>query len=375
VEEITRFKNEIFESCYKDIPVFDCHTHIINKADDMEKLLCLKGMFGFEWMNVLSISGMGDIAQNLKCILLKALYPEKNYIFGGLLHSEEALTAGDDYSEQAKRLISMGFDGMKIIEGKPNVRRELNKPLDDHSFDSYYNFLEEVQIPVLFHIADPETFWDINAIPEWARNAGWFYGDSSYNQREDFYREVDGILNKFPRLKAIFAHFYFLSTDMERASEFLDKWSNVSIDLTPGTEMYVNFSKDPEKWREFFIKYQDRIIFGTDTCDPEGETELANMINTVNLSRRFLETDKEFQVWDVKLKGIHLEKEILEKIYYKNFFRYVGKEPKKLNLQLSIAECERMIDLAAKSSSNNDVIDEMKEILSKLIQYQAGSLN
>jgi predicted TIM-barrel fold metal-dependent hydrolase len=366
VEKITKFKNEVFESVFKDIPVFDCHTHIINKADDMEKLLCLRDMFGFEWMNVLSISGMGDITQNFKCILLKALHPEKNYIFGGLLHSEEASEGGNDYFEQAKKLISMGFDGMKMIEGKPNVRRQLNKSLDDSSFDSYYKFLEEKQIPILFHIADPETFWDVNAVPEWARNAGWFYGDGSYNQREDFYREVDCILTKFPKLKAIFAHFYFLSTDMERASEFLDKWSNVSIDLTPGTEMYVNFSKNPEKWRNFFIKYQDRIIFGTDTCDPEGEVELDNMIKTVNLSRMFLETDKEFQVWDLKLKGMCLSRDILEKIYYKNFFRYVGTEPKKLSVQLAIAECERMINLAVRSSSENIVIDEMRESLSKL---------
>jgi predicted TIM-barrel fold metal-dependent hydrolase len=366
MEDLLKFKKDVYESSYKDIPVFDSHTHVMKGLEGIEQLVRLKEMFNFKWMNTLSVSAMGDITQNPLCALLKALYPEKNYIFGGLLHVEEVLKEGYDYLSQTKNLISLGFDGMKMIEGKPGVRRELNKPMDDPSYDEYYRFLEEEKITVLLHIADPETFWDRETIPEWAYNNGWFYGDGSYTAKEELYNEVDRLLSKFPKLHAIFAHFYFLSADLEKAAEFLDKWENVSIDLTPGTEMYPNFAKQPERWKEFFVKYQDRIIFGTDVCDYSSDIELENMIKTVKITRMFLETDKEYQVWDLKLKGIALEKEVLEKIYYKNFLRYVGTESKKLDKQAAIEECKRTIDFALKASCENDVIRELEEILAKL---------
>jgi predicted TIM-barrel fold metal-dependent hydrolase len=366
MKEILKFKGEVYDSVYKDIPVFDSHTHIMNGIEGIEKLTTLKEMFNFKWMNTLSVTAMGDIAQNLKCMLLKTLYPEKNYIFGGLIHENKVLEEGYDYLKQAKNLISLGFEGMKMIEGKPGIRRELKKPLDHPSYDEYYKFLEGEKIPILIHIADPETFWDRQTVPQWAYNNGWFYGDGSYTAKEELYNEVDRVLTKFPKLHAIFAHFYFLSADMDKASEFLDKWENVSIDLTPGTEMYVNFAKQPERWREFFIKYQERIIFGTDVCDPESEEDLQNMIKTVKITRMFLESDKEYQVWDLKLKGIGLEKEVLEKIYYKNFFKYVKDEPKKLNMEAAIEECKRTIDFAVKASVESSVIKEMEDILTIL---------
>jgi predicted TIM-barrel fold metal-dependent hydrolase len=372
MKEFLKLKKDIYESIYKDIPVFDAHTHLMNGVKGMETLVCLKEMFDFKWMNILSISAMGDIAQNLKCMLFKALYPENNYIFGGLIHDEKILEEGYDYLHQVKSLISLGFQGMKMIEGKPGVRKELKKSLDDASYDGFYKFLEDGKIPVLVHIADPETFWDRETVPDWAYDNGWFYGDGSYKTKEELYNEVDRILNKFPKLHAIFAHFYFLSSDMERASEFLDKWQNVSIDLTPGTEMYVNFAKQPEKWREFFIKYQDRIIFGTDIYDL-GSEEIENTIKTVKITRMFLETDQEFQVWDLNLKGIALDREALEKIYYRNFFKYIGDEPKKLDLKAGIEECKRTIEFALKSSAESRVIEEMIEIQDRLVACIAAS--
>lgn len=364
-ESILKFKDEVFESKYKDIPVFDCHTHIMHGMDGIQTAMVLKEMFHFEWMNVLSIP-VWDFAQNLKMMCFKNQYPDKNYIFGGLIHSKEVLEAGYDYATQAKNLHAIGFDGMKMLEGKPEIRKELQKPLDDPSFDEFYKFIEEEKVPILFHIADPEEFWDRDKVPEWAYNNGWFWGDGTYSTKEDLYREVDGILAKFPKLHAIFAHFFFLSADLDRAAAFLDKWENVCIDLTPGIEMFVNLSKNPEKARGFFLKYQDRILFGTDNYDPGNEEELGNMIKTVQIMRQFLETDDQFQVWDLTFKGIKLDREVLEKIYYKNFFNYVNAEPKKLVIEEAIEECRRTIELAKKASVKDSKIEEMNDLLNRL---------
>jgi predicted TIM-barrel fold metal-dependent hydrolase len=227
-------------------------------------------------------------------------------------------------------------------------------------------------VPLLIHVADPEEFWDREKVPEWAYNNGWFWGDGTYTAKEDLYREVDGFMMKFPKIHGIFAHFYFLSADLEKAAAFLDKWENVSIDLTPGTEMFVNLSKNPEKARGFFLKYQDRILFGTDNYDPGNEEELDIMTKIVRIMRQFMETDDEFQVWDLTFKGIKLEREVLEKIYYKNFFKYVKPEPKKLNLEAAVKESKLTIELAKKASVKESKMEEMNELLNLLDQAAKG---
>ena len=363
MESILNHKKDVYKSIYPDIPVFDCHTHVMNGIGGVEKLSCMMELFNFSKMNVLSISGMGDIGQNLKCMLFKTLHSPGAYAFGGLVHPYNNPGDGVDYCSQAKRLMSMGFDGMKMIEGKPEARKKLKEPLDHRDFDRYYEFLEAERIPVLFHIADPETFWDINKVPKWALDNGWFYGSGEYNSKEELYGEVHRILEKFPKLKAIFAH---LSADLDRASNFLDEFENVSFDLTPGTEMYVNFSKDPERTREFFVKYQDRIMFGTDICDPIDDTELHNMISTVNLSRMFLETDRNYQVWDLNINGIGLGRQILKKIYYENMLRYVGKIPKKADMDSVRRECARIGEMAGTNSDSDDTAEELDRILKRL---------
>lgn len=362
MKSIPEYKNALYKSIYGDIPVFDCHTHIMNDTSGIDKLAQLKDLFGFNGINVLSISGIGDLTQNLKCLLFKAVYPQNVYAFGGLVHTQAGFGT---YFDQVRRLISMGFDGMKMIEGKPEIRKRLGKQLDHKDFDKYYEFLEAKEIPVLFHVADPETFWDIKEIPRWALDNGWFYGNGGYNSKEELHSEVEGILRKFPKLHAIFAHFYFLSADLNRAANFLDEFENVSLDLTPGTEMYVNFSKNPDKTREFFIKYQNRIMFGTDTCDPKSCEELINMIKTVNLSRMFLETDREYQVWDLKFKGISLDRQVLEKIYNKNILRYVGNTPKRIKIDAVCDECREIINFVSKNSNSPEIIDELQNILNR----------
>ena len=105
-------------------------------------------------------------------------------------------------------------------EGKPTLRKAIGQPLDSPVYDAYYAFCEAQSFPILFHVGDPPDLWDSEKVPEWARRRGWFYGDGTYPALETLYGEVDGILDKFPTLHIILAHFYFGSYDIERAARF-----------------------------------------------------------------------------------------------------------------------------------------------------------
>jgi len=362
-----------------DLQIIDCHIHIRGTVSSIANMADVMEGCGLSGMNVLSAASQGgdNITQNVVAMLFKALYPGRIYGFGALQYALPGDPADHPpFAEQARRLMRMGADGMKMGEGKPTLRKAIGHALDDPVYDAYYAYCEADAIPILFHVADPPDLWDPERVPEWARRRGWFYGDGTYPALETLYAEVDGILSKFPTLHIILAHFYFMSYDIERAAHMLDTWSNVSFDLTPGGDMYVNFSQDPESWRAFFVKYQDRILFGTDNSGGNrrpNPDRVPNAQDRINAVRRFLETEDEFPAWGTTIRGIGLDHEVLEKIYRTNFFRYAGETPKGVDVGMAIEEGERMLDMVRGSAVADEVLPRMAEVMEELRQlYGAG---
>jgi predicted TIM-barrel fold metal-dependent hydrolase len=202
-------------------------------------------------------------------------------------------------------------------------------------------------------VADPEEFWDPARIPAWAKARNWGYGPGEVT-KEQLYAEVDQVLARYPRLKIVFAHFYFLSADLPRAARFLDAHPTVCFDLAPGVEMLYNISRNPDAGREFFTKYADRIVFGTDISS--GPTEESRF--RAGITFRWLESTDTFRVpvgadfllgppEDGIIRGMALPDEVLAKIYRGNFVRLAGAEPRPLNRSLAAAGCERLAATAA----------------------------
>jgi predicted TIM-barrel fold metal-dependent hydrolase len=195
-------------------------------------------------------------------------------------------------------------------------------------------------MPLVWHVNDPEEFWDAERCPAWARRHGWFY-DESFVGKEQLYAEVDHVLERHPGLRVVFAHFYFLSADLPRAARFLGEHPTVNLDITPGIELLYNMSRDPGTSRQFFIRFADRILFGTDISSTDKVEKALELCNTV---RRWLETDHVFREVDDYgvLKGLALPADVLEKIYRLNFERLAGSPPKPLDRVRARRECERI---------------------------------
>ena len=306
--------------------IIDAHTHVSHADEGSPALYQVAEENQIAMNTVLSLSCTGDLTQNIGCAACKLTHPGMTYAFAGLEYA-----SGRGYLEQLKRYMALGFDGMKMLEAKPTTRKDLNIRLDDACYDAYFSHLEETQFPVLFHVADPPEFWDAEKAPDWAVAAGWLY-DGTYPPYRQFYEEVDNMLRKHPRLHAIFAHFYFLSGDPAAAQRFLDDHPNVSLDLTAGVEMYVNFSKDPDFWRGFFIKNADRIIYGTDSTDePSGEA--GNILDSyAGAELRCLRTSDEFDHFQYRFRGMNLPEAALEKILHANYEKYVDPAPRKMDI-------------------------------------------
>lgn len=332
--------------------IIDCHTHLLG-SDEIDGLLQTMNGTGLSAVCLLAQvspkpvwwakpdtpawyqnSRRFDLSANVASMLGKAQHPDKVFVFGGLdYNTPEVLSGRYDFAEQARTLIDMGVDGFKMWMG-PYIRMRTGLPLDAPEYDDYYALLESASLPILYH-AGPRP-------------------------------EIEGFLRKHPKLKVIFAHFFGGSRDLEGLASFLDAWPNTCVDLAPG-RIFRGLSDNRDAAREFFIKYQDRILYGTDNAvrDPQS---VARCQNKARFIRRFLERKDDLQLEELGMSkqdelnpalneeqrigaherwaehGLYLEEDVLAKIYAANFERMASRSPRGVNPTVALAETEKLLD-------------------------------
>ena len=129
----------------------------------------------------------------------------------------------------------------------------------------------------------------------------------------------------------------------------MKKYPSVYFDLTPGWEMFLGFSKDISFWRDFFIEYSDRLMFGTDSCtDKDNNAQLYDMVIAA-----LTHSADEFPMpayHNPIIRGLDLPSDIVEKICYKNYTSFVGETP---------ASVDRMMLTDAVRKMKNDTRDSV----------------
>jgi len=140
---ITATQHSIFKGEMNGMTIVDSHIHIMNTNGNFAPVYALAERLGYSQLALQSLQCTGDLLQNTACALCKVLHPGTTYAFGGLDYA-----TGRDYLAQAKNLREMGFDGIKMLEGKPTTRRMLGKALDDPIYDAYFGYLEATGFPV-----------------------------------------------------------------------------------------------------------------------------------------------------------------------------------------------------------------------------------
>lgn len=339
--------------------IVDGHVHMGSIAGEAS-MLEIRDATAISKMALVAIQNPEAGAGLPQALYMKARYPEAFYVFGGLNHAtrlSKGRVKAPALADQVDNIVAMGCDGIKMIEGKPTSRQRMDVPVTDPYFDDYWARVEDVGLPVVWHVNDPEEFWDPERIPGWARERNWGYGPGDV-AKEQLYAEVDEVLVRNPGLNIIFAHFYFLSADLPRAARFFDAHPTVCFDLAPGIEMLYNLSRDVDASRTFFAKYADRIVFGTDlssTLTVEQGRIRAGIVY------RWLESEDTFRVpeaadfllgppEDGVIRGMSLPDDVLARIYHDNLYRLAGLEPRSLDAERAVRECERLADIAEQLS-------------------------
>jgi predicted TIM-barrel fold metal-dependent hydrolase len=348
-----------WKSDYTATPLIDAHVHMGSIATESH-ILEIMDATGIDAMGLVSIQNPAAGSGLPQSLAMKARHPDTFFVFAGLNHAtalSHGRVAAPSLANQVDAFVAAGCDGIKMIEGKPTSRQVMDIPVTAPYFAEYWARVAEVGLPIVWHVNDPEEFWDPEALPAWARERGWGYGPGDV-RKEQLYNEVDEVLALHPKLPIIFAHFYFLSADLRRAARFLDAHPTVCFDLTPGIEMLHNLSRDVDASRDFFIRYADRIVYGTDIAS--GNT-LVEAQMRAGLVFRWLESEDTFRVpesadfllgkpEDGEILGMALPEEVLAQIYHGNITRLAGSSPRQIDLATMI-ELSRQIASIAEAMS------------------------
>jgi len=336
-------------------PIVDCHNHL-ECIEDLDVLGEVATRVPLERFTILSlpVTSPHPADSFLLAHLAKSRHPEKAYIFGAWDHSErpsDQPKAAAALAAQVREQAAIGVDGWKLLESKPDMRQSLGEALDGPYFAAGFAALESLDLPVLWHVADPETFWDPATTPAWALAHNWGYGPR-FPSKESLYAEVERVLDRHPRLRVVFAHFFFLSADLDRAARFLAAHPRVGFDLAPGIELLYNLSLDRDRARDFFIRHADRIYFGTD-AGLLRHASVETVEARIRLVLRFLATGDTFRVPadadfllgppdDGIIRGLDLPPAVLERITSANQLERVGPCPKPLDRSAAAALCRRL---------------------------------
>jgi predicted TIM-barrel fold metal-dependent hydrolase len=327
-------------SRFADIPVIDCHVH---GDSDREQQAARLSRFA-EFMS--QVMRQGRLTQvylsgSWPGLYLKAKHNTSFYAGAPVAWSNGATGEPPQWREVLDGMMAAGFDGIGEFGSKPGPR-DSTQPLSGPFYARFWRHCESRRIPVLCHVADPEEFWDNATAPQWAVKRNWTYAGAQFAPKEDYYADMAQVFGRHPEMSLVMAHMYFLSADLERAATFFKAYAHIAFDLTPGIELLHNMSKRRDDWRQFFITWQDRILFGTDIMP--GQT-VEQALARIWLLRMFLETDEEFRTpecaddlltrYDTPFRGLALPPEVLTKIYAANFVRVFGKQARPIDNRLA----------------------------------------
>lgn len=314
--------------------IIDSHLHI-SKWGESDFISCFDKYIEEENIHSVNICAIplrqSNVCNNIMLGFYKLARPN-TYIHGGIELIEipiDNMPQGMDAVAQYKELMEIGFDGIKMLEGKPNEHKRIGKNLNHPSLNRLYAEMERDGTHLLMHVNDPDEFWDLERAPQWAIDCGWTYTDGTFAPYEEIQRQTIKILEEHPKLSLTLAHFFFSSKEPQLLEKLFSLYPNLCVDLTPGGEMYVAFEQNYQYYKDFFNKYSHRLIFGTDRsymCDEKYAKWLFDMVTT------FLGTDKTTPSFDNKeLKGLGLASNKADNILFANFERRVGKEPKPMD--------------------------------------------
>ncbi len=169
---------------------------------------------------------------------------------------------------------------------------------------------------IMTHVGDPDTWYN-----------GKYTDTAKFGTREEHYRLWTDAMESVKSHPWLGAHMGGNPEDLARLQDILDRFPNLSLDISATRWMVREVSKRRDATRDFIIRNQDRLVFGSDQVsgDDRGFDFMASRfwchrklwetayVDTTPILDPDLPVDQQ-----PKLAGLALPDEVLQKLYHDN---------------------------------------------------------
>jgi predicted TIM-barrel fold metal-dependent hydrolase len=305
-------------------PFIDVHSHHRNLSPArVDSLIAAMDAMNMAVMVNLSGSTGDRLVQIIK--EMKERYPDRFVVFANLsFDGIDDPDWGANAAAQLERDVEAGAQGLKIFKnlGMTLTDGAGNRiATDDHRFDPLWAKAGELGIPVLIHTGDPKQFWE----PQDRFNERWFElkerprrirPPDRFPPWERIMNEQWNVFRRHPNTTFISAHLAWLGGDLARLGRLFDELPNMHTEIGA---VLAELGRQPRFAKEWFIRYQDRVLFGKDAWNPE---EYHVYFRTLETGDEYFDYyRKRHAFW--KLYGLELPDEVLRKLYYENAVRLI----------------------------------------------------
>jgi uncharacterized protein len=310
-------------------PVIDIHNHTTMTDQTLAQMVA--DMDSLNLRLLVNLSGGSDpAAVKTKVDFIRASkYPDRFRVFANVGWNG---AGGAGWAEKAvadlEAAVKNGAIGLKIAKGLGLDATKADGSrlhVDDPALKPIWDLCARLNIPVIIHTAEPQEFFS----PLDLKNERWLELALFPDRRndpsnkpptekfgplptfEDLMGERDRMYSANPKTRYIGAHFNWYGNNLARAAKQLDSTPNLVLEV--GAVLY-DFGRQPRAAREFFIKYQDRILFGKDSF---AASEFPYFWRVFETNDEYFDYYRDYHAfW--KLYGLGLPDDVLKKLYYKN---------------------------------------------------------
>lgn len=306
-------------------PFIDVHGHPRDMLSDTKLPQLLKEMDALNMKAMVNLDGRSGEQLKNTVAKLKAKAPGRFVVFANLDFANiDDPQWGPKAAAKLEQDVKNGASGLKIYK---NLGMDLKDTkgqrikVDDPRFDPVWDMAGKMKIPVLIHTAEPAIFFqpvdktnerwlELTQFPSRRRPA------DKYPSWETIMAEQQRMFKKHRKTNFINAHLGWLGNNLGELGRLMDEIPNMYTEIGA---VLAELGRQPRFARQWFIRYQDRVMFGKDIYAP---TEYHTYFRVLETADEYFDYyRRRHAFW--QMYGMDLPDEVLKKLYYKNAERLI----------------------------------------------------
>lgn len=310
------FENPLDGLTFWNEPIFDAHIHVWSGKFYPKFVNWVQGYYKkFYCLGMMTPEVKAEIPENLYSNIVFTYYlTTKNFAN----YDAKALL------NEVEKTRTNNFDMIKIwnaprlVDRADNTDNQIQFRVNDPRFNPVYKKIQDYGFPVIIHVADPDIWYKTK-----------YFDTTKYGTKDGRLDDFMDIMDKFPDIKFISAHLGCLPENLSKLSKMLDDYPQLYVDTGSTRWMCRELSKNVDESRNFFKKYKDRVLFGTDLSLRKEFADIEyyatrywghKVLWETNYKGKALPFEDDDTFGTTEINGLHLDHTTLQRIYYKNAF-------------------------------------------------------